>query len=134
MVYHNSPRFVANAENMGRLLYSFNREVVIVNRISELRRGKGWTQVDLASMLNVKRQTVGNYETGIREIDAPTICRLCDVFGCTADYLLGRSILPAAELTEEEAAILLAWRVAPDNIRAGIRALLAPSSEAAVAR
>ena len=91
-------------------------------------------QTDLAQLLNVTRVSVSRYETGDRSLDAPTICALCDIFGCTADYLLGRSILPAAELTEEEAAILLAWRVAPDNIRAGIRALLAPSSDAAVAR
>lgn len=116
------------------LLYTFDKVVVSVNRIRELRQQRGMKQTDLARQLNVTRVSVSRYETGDRSLDAPTICALCDIFGCTADYLLGRSILPAAELTEEEAAILLAWRVAPDNIRAGIRALLAPSSDAAVAR
>ena len=92
------------------------------------------TQPDLARLLSCTAMTVSRYERDEADPDVATICRLCDIFGCTADYLLGRSILPAAELTEEEAAILLAWRVAPDNIRAGIRALLAPSSDAAVAR
>lgn len=116
------------------LLYTFYKVVVPVNRIKELRQQRGMKQADLAQLLNVTHVSVSRYETGDRSLDAPTICALCDIFGCTADYLLGRSILPAAELTEEEAAILLAWRVAPDNIRAGIRALLAPSSDAAVAR
>ena len=105
-----------------------------MNRIREMRLQKKMNQSELAAMINCTTATVSKYELEQRVIDAPTICALCEIFGCTADYLLGRSILPAAELTEEEAAILLAWRVAPDNIRAGIRALLAPSSDAAVAR
>lgn len=94
----------------------------------------GLKQSDLARELHIARTAISKYENGQLDFGLNTICALCDIFGCTADYLLGRSILPAAELTEEEAAILLAWRVAPDNIRAGIRALLAPSSDAAVAR
>ena len=116
------------------MLYIFHRVVVMVNRISELRKGKGWTQDDLASRLGVSRQAVGHYETDARGIDAQKILILCDIFGCTADYLLGRSILPAAELTEEEAAVLLAWREASPQIREAIAVLLRPSSDAAAAR
>ena len=105
-----------------------------MNRIKELRMQHGLKQSDLARELHIARTAISKYENGQLDFGLNTICALCDIFGCTADYLLGRSILPAAELTEEEAAILLAWRVAPDNIRAGIRALLAPSSDAAVAR
>ena len=101
----------------------------MVNRISELRRGKGWTQVDLALMLNVKRQTVGNYETGTREIDAPTICRLCEIFDCTADYLLGRSSRPAPALTEAEEQFLAAYAAASPEIRAIVDHALAPYRE-----
>ena len=95
-----------------------------MNRIRELRLQKGWKQEDLAALMHVKRQAIGHYETGERGIDADTICALCDIFGCTADYLLGRSILPAADLSDEEARLLLAWRVAPDNEKAAIRAML----------
>ena len=89
---------------------------------------------DLARLLAIAPTAVSKYELGQLDISSATICALCDIFGCTADYLLGRSILPAADLTEEEARLLLAWRVAPDNEKAAIRAMLAPSSEAAVAR
>ena len=91
-------------------------------------------QSDLAQLLRVTRVSVSRYETGEHEIDSATICALCDIFGCTADYLLGRSILPAAELTEEEAAVLLAWREASPQIREAIAVLLRPSSDAAAAR
>ena len=116
------------------LLYTFYKVVVTVNRIRDLRQARGMTQPDLARILNCTAMTVSRYEREDRVIDAPTICALCDIFGCTADYLLGRSILPAAELTEEEAAILLAWRDASPQIREAISVLLRPSSDAAVAR
>ena len=108
-----------------------------MNRIRELRASKGWTQADLAARINTKRQTIGHYETGFRGLDVPTICALCDVFGCSADYLLGRSDLPSSDLTPEEVALLLAWRAAPAEIRAIIDAALVPyrkksSSSAAV--
>ena len=64
------------------------------NRIRELRQREGWRQDDLAARLNTKRQTIGHYETGERGIDADTICQLCEIFGCTADFLLGRSASP----------------------------------------
>lgn len=100
-----------------------------MNRIRELRLKNGWRQEDLAIRMNTKRQTIARYETEQLGIDAGTINRLCDIFGCTADYLLGRSLLPSAELTEEEAAIVLGYRAAEPHVKTGIRALLAPYAQ-----
>ncbi len=97
-----------------------------MNRIRELRTARGWRQSDLAKKLNTSQQTIARYETGERGLDVDTILALCEIFGCTADYLLGRSLLPTADLTEEEAALLLAWRSAEPHIQDGIRALLRP--------
>lgn len=97
-----------------------------MNRIRELRERKGWRQEDLAARLHKNRQSVGNYETETRGLDVETINKLCDIFGCTSDYLLGRSLLPTAELTEEEAALLLAYRSAEPHIQTAISALLEP--------
>ena len=65
-----------------------------MNRIEELRRENNMRQADLAAILNVKPQSVSRYERGDHNIDMDTICRLCDIFGCTADYLLCRSDVP----------------------------------------
>ena len=100
-----------------------------MNRIRELRTAKGWTQADLAARMNTKRQTIGHYETGFRGLDVETICRLCEIFGCTADYLLGRSPVAAPELSPEEEDLLLAWRAAPPEIRAIIDTALGPYRE-----
>lgn len=100
-----------------------------MNRIRELRTAKGWTQADLAARMNTKRQTIGNYETGFRGLDVETICRLCDIFGCTADYLLCRSPLPSADLDPDEVELLLAWRAADDRDRAIVSLTLARYKE-----
>lgn len=97
-----------------------------MNRIRELRRQMGWRQDDLAAKLNTKRQTVGHYETGERGIDVDTINALCDIFGCTADYLLGRSSSPDPAVSEADAAVLSAYHAATPEIRNIVDAALAP--------
>lgn len=97
-----------------------------MNRLRELRSARGWRQADLAQILSTKPQTVSRYEKGDRDIDSETVCRLCDIFGCTADYLLGRSELPSNEVSDEEAELLLAFRRADDRAREMVRLALAP--------
>lgn len=83
-----------------------------MNRIREQREKKGWRQEDLAAVMNTGRQTIGHYETGARGIDAETICRLCEIFGCTADYLLCRSDNPRPLISDEDVAVLRAYHAA----------------------
>ena len=112
-------------------LYTSAKVVFWMNRLKELRASKGMRPADLSKLLNVQPTTISNYELGVREMDAPTILRLCEIFGCSADYLLGRSPLPSPELTPEEEEMLLSWRRATPEIRAIIDAALAPYREEA---
>jgi len=89
-----------------------------MNRIKELRLNRGWKQSDLAKAINITRAAVGHYETGYRSLDVETIHKLCDIFGCTADYLLGRSEQTAPDLTDEEARLIAAFREADEDSRA----------------
>ena len=95
-----------------------------MNRIKELRMLQGWRQADLAAILKTTPQAVGNYETGVRGLDVETICRLCEIFGVTADYLLGRSIQPGSPISDEEWQLLAAYRAADDDARALVRLAL----------
>ena len=52
------------------------------------RRKSGFTQDDVASFLNVKRQTYSAYERGASVPDAITLQKLAEQFSVTADYLL----------------------------------------------
>ena len=100
-----------------------------MNRIRDLRLERGMKQPDLAEKLNCTAMTISRYERGEADPDVATILRLCEIFGCTADYLLGRSAVPSAELSPEEEDLLTAWRRATPEIRAIIDAALAPYRE-----
>jgi len=97
-----------------------------MNRIKELRLKNGWRQEDLAQRLHTGRQTIGNYETGLRSPDVETICDLCDIFGVTADYLLGRSDMPSPAIAPEEWQLLAAFRRADERARAMVALALEP--------
>ena len=84
-------------------------------RIRELREARGWGQKELADRLQVAYQTIGHYETGRRSPDLETVARLCDVFGVTADYLLGRSDMPQPLISDAD------WRVLDAYHRATLR-------------
>lgn len=100
-----------------------------MNRIRDLRLQEHMNQADLAVLLNCTTATVSKYELEQRSLDADTICRLCDIFGCTADYLLGRSPLQSPELDPQEEAMLLAFRRATPEIRAIVETALSPYRE-----
>lgn len=111
------------------VLYNFTEAVVIVNRIKDLRVSADMKQADLAKLLSCSPTAISYYETGVRDIDSGTICKLCEIFGCTADYLLGRSPLPSADLTPEEESLLQAWRRCDDRARDMVTVALAPFRE-----
>ena len=83
-------------------------------------------QKDLSEALHLPKQTIHNYAACKRQPDFDTIDQLCDFFGVTADYLLGRSSNPAPAISDEDAALLRAFHAAPPSVVAGIQALLAP--------
>ena len=58
-------------------------------RLKQLRKERGMTQLDLAAALNVSSGTVAMWETGASEPDHETILRLAELFGVSTDYLLG---------------------------------------------
>lgn len=48
----------------------------------ELRKTKGFTQVELAEKLDVSQNTISNWETGVSKPDIPMAARIAKVFGC----------------------------------------------------
>lgn len=100
-----------------------------MNRIMELRKAKGWKQDDLAKMVSLSRSAIANYECGFRAPDFATLDQLCEIFGCTADYLLGRSEIPTPQISAEEWRLLAAWRQADDRARTMVELALEPWTE-----
>lgn len=63
-------------------------------RISELRRSRGWNQVELAKRLSITKQTVSNWENDNIQPSIEMLVRLAKIFGVSTDYLLGLDEVP----------------------------------------
>ena len=59
--------------------------------LSELRHSRDLSQRKLAADLNISQALLSHYENGTREPGLPFVCRVCDYFSVSADYILGRS-------------------------------------------
>lgn len=62
----------------------------IGSKITELRKLKGWSQVELAEAVNASRDIIGKYE---RNDNLPSIemaLKLAQVFDVSVDFLLGQ--------------------------------------------
>lgn len=102
-----------------------------MNRIRELRQEKGWTQTQLGARVGMAKTTISGYEKGDHQVDPEMICKLCDLFGCTADYLLGRSLSPAPVMSSQDALVLEAYHALPLELRRAVDAILEPYREPA---
>lgn len=60
------------------------------DKIRELRKANGWTQIDLAAKLGVSKATVGMWETGNREAGVDKLKAIAELFNVTIDELLGK--------------------------------------------
>ena len=59
--------------------------------MSALRRARGLSQRTAAADLNISQALLSHYENGAREPGLAFVCRACDYYGVSADYLLGRT-------------------------------------------
>ena len=62
--------------------------------LSELRRRAGLSQRQVAADLNISQALLSHYENGAREPGLNFVCRACDYYNVSADYLLGRCANP----------------------------------------
>lgn len=87
------------------------------------------TQSDLANLIPASRPSIGKWENGDIDLSTANLLRLCQIFGCTADYLLGWSSWRSPAISEEEAELLRAYHAAPEQIKTIIDTALAPYKE-----
>ena len=70
--------------------------VILADKIIELRKKNGWSQEQLAQKLNVTRQSISKWEGAQSVPDLQKIILLSEIFGVTTDYLI------KDEIEEEE--------------------------------
>ena len=78
---------------------------MLSDKIARLRRDKGWSQEELAERLDVSRQSVSKWESGVSQPDVDRVLAMSRLFGVSTDYLLKDGPEPAPRLTEIEAEI-----------------------------
>ena len=59
--------------------------------LSALRRQRNISQRQAAQDLQISQALLSHYENGAREPGLAFVCRACDYYGVSADYLLCRS-------------------------------------------
>lgn len=80
------------------------------DRIKELRLKKNFSQQRLADILDVNKQTISQYERGVRFPTKENLEALCDAFNVSSDYLLGRDDVSSVLLSGDEMALIDAYR------------------------
>ena len=97
-----------------------------MTRLRELIEEKNMMQKDVAAALGYPPQTFSHYVRGDREIDHEGICKICDYFGCTADYFLGRTSARLPALTPEQDKLVRTYKDLPLEIRRAVDVLMEP--------
>ncbi len=74
---------------------------MFAQRLKELRKDRGLTQIQFAQQFHVSNGAVAMWETGKREPDFDTMNRLAAFFNVTVDYLLGNVTDPFFQLDND---------------------------------
>ncbi|MCR4748889.1 MAG: helix-turn-helix domain-containing protein [Lachnospiraceae bacterium] len=68
--------------------------MILADKIINERKKNGWSQEELADMLDVSRQSVSKWESAQSIPDLQKILKMADIFGVSTDYLLKDEIEP----------------------------------------
>lgn len=71
-------------------------------RLKEARIEAGYTQEQVAELINSAQYQIHKYESGKQEISLARAIDLADIYHCTLDYLAGRSNVNNWQLANEE--------------------------------
>ncbi|MCL2337752.1 MAG: helix-turn-helix domain-containing protein [Firmicutes bacterium] len=81
----------------------YPEDKVIAARIKHERKAMGLTQEKLAELLNADRNTVGAWEGKTKQSRSPELkvmLKMCELFDCEIDYLLGAIDYKTREVTD----------------------------------
>ncbi len=68
--------------------------MILADKIINERKKNGWSQEELADMLDVSRQSVSKWESAQSVPDLQKILKLAEIFGVSTDYLLKDEMEP----------------------------------------
>ncbi len=65
--------------------------ITYIKRIRDLREDNDKTQKEIADLLHTSQTMYARYERGANELPIHHLLKLCDYYGVSADYILGRT-------------------------------------------
>lgn len=68
---------------------------VMQNRLKELRKSRGYTQVSLQLQTGIEQSLLSKFENGERVPPTETLVRLAEFYNVSIDYILCRTNKPA---------------------------------------
>lgn len=66
-------------------------DLVLRNRIVDLREEKDWSQAELARRVNLDKTALNKIEKGFRKVSTAETNAFANIFDVSTDYLLGRT-------------------------------------------
>ena len=72
--------------------------------LSALRHSNGYSQRKVAKDLNISQALLSHYENGAREPGLSFVCKVCDYYDVSADYILCRTDNPSGKGTTTDMA------------------------------
>jgi len=72
------------------------------DRLRIIRNEHGYTQEELASKMNVSQKTISSWETGRTSPKFEESRRLCELYGCTLEYLTGTKQHDSNDITIDD--------------------------------
>ncbi|WP_368251933.1 helix-turn-helix domain-containing protein [Enterococcus sp. 2201sp1_2201st1_B8_2201SCRN_220225] len=78
--------------------------MILADKIIRERKKNGWTQEELAELMNVSRQSVSKWESAQSIPDINKVIRLSELFGVSTDYLFKDEMEEPEFVDSEEAA------------------------------
>ena len=75
-------------------------QTVFSARFSALRRSRNLSQRQVSGDLGISQALLSHYENGLREPRFEFIIKVCDYYGVSADYLLGRTDVKISIIAE----------------------------------
>ena len=67
---------------------------IMQNRLKELRKNRGYTQISLQMQTGIEQALLSKYETGERIPPTETLVRLAEFYNVSIDYILCRTDKP----------------------------------------
>ena len=83
-------------------------------RLNEIRKKKGFSQEELASLLGTKGPAIGRYERGVAKPTIEVASKLSKILGISLDYLVGNT---DRELDEPTLNRILEIQKLPEDIK-----------------